>query len=254
MVGAKRRAEVVSQETGDIVQTTATADAGRSSGGGIGSIMTALASVVALLFSAVSLYHSVLKQPELQAHVSPVVHYTRDKGGNDEVFAVPLTIANHGARDGTVLDLELEVSPVDGEGRKVFYSAYVVKGDFFVPPARFNVQQRSFERVDRPKEPFAPIAVAGRSSYSGTVLFYRKGSAFPKIVPDKGDYRLRLKLNTELDNSLGWLDQMLVKPVLPSEIVVRLPYLSQQSVNRGATVVMKTTAWAQKSNEDAGAK
>ncbi|KUO54115.1 MAG: hypothetical protein APF80_14860 [Alphaproteobacteria bacterium BRH_c36] len=60
-----------------------------------------------MVFSAKSLYHSVLKQPELGVHVSPVVHYTRDANGNFEVFAIPLTIANHGARDGTVLDIDL---------------------------------------------------------------------------------------------------------------------------------------------------
>ena len=49
----------------------------------------------------------MLKQPELGVHVSPVVHYTRDANGNFEVFAIPLTIANHGARDGTVLDIDL---------------------------------------------------------------------------------------------------------------------------------------------------
>jgi hypothetical protein len=250
MDGAKRRSGTVSHETNEIAQTTAAAGSVRATRYGVGGALTGLASVVALMFSAVSLYHSVLKQPELQAHVSQVVHYTRDSGGAEEVFAVPLTIANHGARDGTVLDLELQVISPDGEGSKVFYSAYVVDGAFFVPPGRFNVQERRFERVDRPKTPFAPIAVAGRSSYSGTLLFYRKGKAFPKIVTDKGDYKLKLTMNTSLDSSLGYLDQMLAKDVEPIEIVVGLPYFSQQSVDRGGNLVMKNVAWSKPAEEE----
>lgn len=248
---SKRRTGVISQETNEIAQNTAAAGSERSFGSGIGGVLTGLASVVALMFSAVSLYHSVLKQPELEAHVSQVVHYTRDSGGDEEVFAIPLTIANHGARDGTVLDLELEVTAGNAEARKVFYSAYAVDGEYFVPPPRFNVQERRFERVDRPKAPFAPIAVAGRSSYSGTLLFYRKGKAFPKIVSDKGDFKLRLKMNTVLDHSLGALDQMLAKDVKPIEFVVHLPYFSAQTADRGGSFVLKNVEWEKAAADDA---
>lgn len=251
MDSVKRRVDAVSQETNEIAQNTSMAGGGRSFGTSIGGALTGLASVVALMFSAVSLYHSVLKQPELEAHVSQVVHYTRDSGGDEEVFAIPLTIANHGARDGTVLDLELEVSTANGESSKVFYSAYAVDGAYFVPPPRFNVQERRFERVDRPKTPFAPIAVAGRSSYSGTLLFYRKGEAFPKIVTDKGDFKLRLKMNTQLDRSLGVLDQMLAKDVSPIEFVVNLPYFSNQTVDRGGSHVLKDVEWAKSADAEA---
>jgi hypothetical protein len=75
----------------------AAAAPGRGREASFGGVMTGVASSVALVLSAISLYHSVLKQPELEAHMSQVVHYTRDSGGNDEVFAIPPTIANHGA-------------------------------------------------------------------------------------------------------------------------------------------------------------
>ena len=241
----KRTTNVVTEETAEIAQNAAAAAAPlQTRGSSFGSVMTGLASSVALVFSAISLYHSVLKQPELQAHMSQVVHYTRDSGGANEVFAIPLTIANHGARDGTVLDLELKVTAGDGELSKVFYSAYMVDGEYFVPPGRFDPQARRFERVDRPKQPFAPVAVPGRDSYSGTLLFYRKGEAFPKVVSGKGDYRLELKLNTRLDQSLGAIDTLLAKQLEPIELVVRLPYFSESRVRQGGTHSLKSVAWS----------
>ena len=79
----KRTTNVVTEETAEIAQNAAAAAAApqRSGGSSSGSVMTGLASVLALVFSAISLYHSVLKQPELQAQMSQVVHYTRDSGG-----------------------------------------------------------------------------------------------------------------------------------------------------------------------------
>jgi hypothetical protein len=241
----KRTTSIVTEETAEIAQHAAAAAAPHRSGGAsFGGAMTGLASAVALVFSAISLYHSVLKQPELEAHMSQVVHYTRDTGGAEEVFAIPLTIANHGARDGTVLDLELKVTPAQGGESKVFYSAFMVDGDYFVPPGRFDPQARRFERVDRPKQPFAPIAVPGRDSYSGTLLFYRKGKAFPKVVSAKGDYRLELALNTRLDQSLGAVDALLAKELVPIELVVRLPYFSESKVRQGGTHSLKSVAWS----------
>ena len=75
----------------------AAAAPGRGREASYGGVMTGVATSVALVLSAISLYHSVLKQPELEAHMSQVVHYTRDSGGNDDVFAIPPTIAIHGA-------------------------------------------------------------------------------------------------------------------------------------------------------------
>lgn len=254
-------AEALGRETGDVAQSiiAASAVAGGASGASrMGAMLTGLASAVALIFSAISLYHSVLKQPELKLHLPEVVHYTRDPNGNYEVFAVPLTIANVGARDGTVLGLELAVSAVeDGTGAggesgetggatpaaKVFYAAYSVDGQFFVPPGRFNQQERGFERVDRPKTPFAPAQVPGRGSYSGTLLFYTKAGAFPKIISDKGRYLLRLSANAQLDASLGWFDRLVASPPQDVMLTVRLPYFSESELLRGGTHRLTSAAW-----------
>lgn len=240
----------LTDENNDIAQTTATG----GSGGSFAAIVTGLASAVALVFSAISLYHSVLKQPELQFYVSPVVHYTRDPSANYEVFAIPLTIANHGARDGAVLDMELTVSSGNGGESKRFYSAYRVDGDFFVPPGGYDQQARRFERVDRPKEPFAPISIAGRSNYSATLLFYTKGKAFPKIVSEAGEYDLTLMLDTRLDKSLGILDDLTRIEPQPVQLRVRLPYFSESDVRRGGTLRMLNVAWSPPETEDEAAR
>jgi len=234
-----RRNQVVTNETNEIAQAASHAHTPSH----LGNWITALASAVALIFSAVSLYHSVLKQPELQFYVSPVVHYTRDTEGNYEVFAIPLTIANHGARDGTVLSIDLAAQNSDAKSPDAFYSAYVVDGSYFVKPARFNRETRTRERVDRPKKPFAPISVPGRSSYSGTILFYKKSAKREKVVHAKGDFKLTLSLNTRLDKSLGILDALLQTSTKPITFTTRLNYFSENRLLTGGTHRLYNIDW-----------
>lgn len=207
--------------------------------------IAAIVSCVALLFSAFSLWETSLKQPDLQLYVSPVVHYTRD-GDEAEVFAVPITIANQGARDGAVLSLDLRVKAGEGGNERDFYSAYTVDGSFFLPPGRFDPATRSFERVDRPKTPFAPLSVPGRGTYTGTILFYNKGKAWPKLVTDKGQFELTLEPQVRFDDSLGIIDRMLRRDPVPVTLRVNLPWISDQEVKRGGTFRMISADWAGK--------
>lgn len=201
------------------------------------------ASFIALLFSAFSLWETSLKQPDLQIYVSPVVHYTR-QGDEAEVFAVPITIANQGARDGTVLLLNLRVKAMASGSERDFYSAYTVDGSFFLPPGRFDQSTRSFERVDRPKTPFAPISVPGRGTYTGTLLFFNKGKAWPKFVTDKGDFELTLEPAIRFDESLGIVDRMLRRDPQPVTLRVSLPWFSDRQFDVGGTVRMVSADWA----------
>ncbi|MEO1207039.1 MAG: hypothetical protein AAFV45_11975 [Pseudomonadota bacterium] len=234
-----RQLNELGDENTEIAKSTV--DGGRV--GGWAGVLTGVASTVALIFSAISLYHSVLKQPELQFHVPPVVHYTRDASGNYEVFAIPMTVSNHGARDGTVLDVELIATSAGGAETKTFYSAYQVDGTFFVKPGAFDREKRRFERVARPKQPFAPISVAGRSSYSGTLLFYTKDKPFPKIVSGSGVFDLTLRLNTRLDDSLGAVDALLANPPVPVNKRVKLGFFSEQNAKQGTTYRMIDVDW-----------
>jgi len=233
--------KTVANDINDIAQSAAHTDPHPSH---FGTWITALASAVALIFSAVSLYHSVLKQPELQFYVSPVVHYGRDANGNFEVFAIPVTIANHGARDGTVLSIDLKAQAAGGKDNKEFYSAYTVDGSYFVKPARYNRQSSSFERVDRPKQPFAPISVPGRGNYSGTILFYTKAKSVPKIISGKGEYTLTLALNTRLDQSLGFIDGLLQTTTKPVTFTSRLKSFELNRLLKGGTHRLYNIDWS----------
>ena len=63
-----------------------------------GNPIVILVSAFALIFSGVSLYETVLKQAHLHVFVPDTIAYTRDPDGGFEVFAVPLTVTNSGAR------------------------------------------------------------------------------------------------------------------------------------------------------------
>ena len=58
-------------------------------------------SSVALLFSGYSFYETVLKQPELRVYRPPMIYMYRQQFR--DVFAIPITLSNDGARRGTVL-------------------------------------------------------------------------------------------------------------------------------------------------------
>ncbi|MEL6372808.1 MAG: hypothetical protein AAFR04_02445 [Pseudomonadota bacterium] len=174
---------------------------------GQGGRLATVLSAVALIFSAWSFYESVLKQPQLEVYVPQVVHYARDGGGNQEVMALPVTIANHGANTGTVMALEL-IGTNDEGVTKRFYAAFI--GEFPKDP---RARKRSF----------APISVPGRSTFSETLLFYPSGKWFPKLIADKGTFRFRLNATTAYENKPGPLSRLLgagIAPV-PFSVVAR---------------------------------
>jgi hypothetical protein len=79
------------------------------------------------------------------------------------VLAVPITIANSGARDGAVLAMQLEAkNPSTGLTAR-FAAIYTVDGNYFAATGKGD---------KRPKTPFSALVIAGRSAWTGTLLFY----------------------------------------------------------------------------------
>ena len=74
-----------------------------------GGMMAIIVSALALIFSAVSLYQTVIKQAQLHVYLPDTINYTRDPDGSFEVFVLPITVSNSGARDGLVSAMKLEV-------------------------------------------------------------------------------------------------------------------------------------------------
>jgi len=140
--------------------------AAKHSGGGN---TAAIISAIALVFSGYSLWETSIKQADLTSYVTGVVTYERDRtanlsiqpDGGFEVLAVPITIANSGAREGAILALQLDVKNRSTGLTARFEATYAVDGAYFAAKGD-----------KRPKAPFSALVIAGRSAWTGTVLFY----------------------------------------------------------------------------------
>jgi hypothetical protein len=136
-----------------------------------GGRLAAIISAIALLFSAYSLWETSLKQADLSVYATGVVTYERDLTADEyiqpvggfEVFAFPITIANGGARDAPVLALQLDLNnPKTGLTAR-FEATYTADAAYFA---------NTGAKGPRPKRPFSALVIAGRSAWTGTVLFY----------------------------------------------------------------------------------
>jgi hypothetical protein len=147
-------------------------------------------SLMSLAFSGVSLYETVLKQPNLQILTGCNWEYGRGPGSYDEFFVVPVAVTNHGARAGAVLAIELTAS--DGAQSKPF-------------GARFTVENLD----DKHRQPFAPMAVSGHDSATASIVFTQRRLTTTPLVREDGRFQVWLKLTTALDTSYGLVDRML---------------------------------------------
>jgi hypothetical protein len=156
---------------------------------GRSALATAM-STIALLFSAYSLYESSLRAAELAVYIPPRIDYTDPDSPESpfEVFVVPMTLANDGARSGTVLAINLEVTNPRTKQTKRFYAA------------RFGTWR------EEPARPFAPVPLSGKTSASQTLQFFpRVGETIPRILDlEPGDYRFKLLLDTAAAGRRDW--------------------------------------------------
>ena len=195
-----------------------------------GNRLATLISGFALAFSGVSFYETVMKQPKLAAYVPPVLHYGRDSAIEAEVFAIPVTISNEGARTGTVLSMDLEVENLKSHDRKRFYSAYF--GDHPKNP-------------DTTARAVAPLSILGRSTFSDTVRFYPKGNPLPYLAQDAGDFAFTLTLQTAIPTKSDPLSWLWHTPPPPITFTRNLPWMSQQQLEfHRITIAMKEPGWA----------
>ncbi len=123
-----------------------------SHGGRFATIISALA----LLFSGYSFYEAVLRAPEMAIYVPPRIAYTDPDRPDSpfEVFVIPVTLANDGARTGTVLSMDLTVKNTKTGDIKQFYSAQI--GPWGAQPVKA----------------YAPVSLPGRISSSQSVQFF----------------------------------------------------------------------------------
>ena len=165
----------------------------RNSAHNHGGRLATFISALALLFSGYSFYEAVLRAPELAIYVPPRIAYTDPNRPDDpfDVFIIPVTLANDGARTGTVLSLDLIVKNLNTGDTKKFYSAQT--GPWGVAPVKA----------------YAPVSLPGRISSSHAVQFFPVADeTLPRITDQEGGtYEFEIKLNTaSKDIGIPFLD------------------------------------------------
>lgn len=158
-------------------------------------------SVIALLFSAVSLYETLIRQPHLVVTTASTWLYARGEETVAEELSIPLTVTNSGAREATVLSIELTLEK--GAQRKVFQSVFLAGGG-------------QDGRILLP-----PMAIGGRSSFSGILIFTPADSGAP-LVDTAGDYTARLRIQATFVRSYGWLDGLTRSPAETAQFALKL--------------------------------
>jgi hypothetical protein len=152
-----------------------------------------LISLVSLAFSGVSLYETVLKQPRLMIFTGCNWQYGRGPGSFDEYFVIPVTVANDGARGGTVLAIELTVGK--GGAAKAFNGNFTIAGP-----------------DDKTRQLFAPLAIAGHASATASIVFTQRAPTGPPLFGEPGEYHAGLKVRTAVGSSYGFIDRLFAAP------------------------------------------
>ncbi len=215
---------------GRAVQGGATDIVEATSRGGEG-VITAVASALALVFSAYSLYETALRRPDLRAFVPPVIRYSQPYNSSFEVFEVPVTVVNLGARAGTVLSMDLEVENPRTKTTRKFYSS-----DF----GRWTIDNANALAF----RPYAPISLPGKASSSDSVLFYSRGDEKDQTIAEQkgGNYKFKLILNAAFPEDLGVLDSLWTVRPEPVTFEMEMPEIDHRTFNVG-TLQLHAPNW-----------
>lgn len=143
------------------------------------AFVTTLVSAIALLFSGYSFYETVLKQAELKIYPPALVHMYRST--YRDVFAIPLTISNDGAKRGTILSFDLKVTNLDTKDTMNFDNLY------------FGNNPKDTSRI------FTPLTMSGRANQSEVIMFFaeKSGSFFKTTGGVRSNLRFELTINAE---------------------------------------------------------
>ncbi len=175
-------------------------------------IFATIISAFALLFSGYSFYETVLRASDFAVYVPPRIDYT-DPNSPDhpfEVFIIPVTLVNDGARSGTVLSIDLEITNPRTRQTKLFFASHQGAWGY------------------KPKKPFMPVALTGKNSSSQLLQFIpRAGEKINRILDSEaGSYDFKLSLNTASnDGGLPGFNSK-VRPLVFSMQIKKLNYFN----------------------------
>lgn len=198
--------------------------------------IAAVVSAIALIFSAYSLWETSLKKADVRVFVPPVIHFSSPgQNTNFEVVEVPITVANEGARTGTILAMYLLVTDTKSGNTKRFYAADL---------GRWSPERKRSGAL----KPFAPIALAGRTSRSETVLFYTQGDEkVMQVIRELGRYRFKLMLEVAEDNEWGVLDRLWPSKAPEVGFEAELKYYDARAFI-GGSIPLFNPSWRSSSN------
>ena len=184
------------------------------------------ASWAALATSLFTLWQTAFKRADLKLFVPATIRYASPySNSNFELFEIPLTVLNQGARTGTVLALTLEVEPTAGGPAKHFFAAG--QGQWSLETARGGASP-----------PFTPIALAGRTSRSQSILFHaRADETVMQVMSAPGDYRFTLRTETALARDNGILARIFARRPRPVRFEMRLPHLDHRAFTSGSGTI-----------------
>lgn len=205
-----------------------------------GNSFAIIISALALIVSSISLYYSVLKRPEFHIYIPKNLLYRQDTDGT-EIFVIPITVANHGSRDGAVVDFKMTV--MEGgktKGKTAVYSArYFADEDYFAGANTINKNTKQPEKRERPKSPFAPISVSGHTAYSNTILFYPADEDRNQLITQGGRYLITIEATTHFNKDLGVVDEWLQGEIKPISFEVELDKYDSEKLFYGNTLTLK---------------
>ncbi len=169
-------------------------------------------SGVAVIVSGYSLWQTSLRRAHLRVFVPPLIRYASPyQNSIFEVFEVPLTIVNEGARTGTVLSIGLEVKNVKKAISKQFYSAGL---------GAWGMGKVRGEGLS----PFTPLSLPGRTTHSAVILFYaREDSSVLQVTDEAGLYTFEMSLL--MSHSKG---------SQPLKFEMKLPYMDHRAFTGGS--------------------
>ena len=178
-------------------------------------------SIISFIISSVNVYVTNLKAPDLSIVVAPYVNHIVDNSSLNESFFLPLTVVNRGAKPGSLLSFELNVTYLPTGNHETYYGQY-------------------FAQEDQPENPgafFAPMNLEGYSAISRTVCFYplgeRQGNFFNQMgayeftvtgttANVRGEARKRIIQEFRIELTQDMYDQMQVEPDLEYPYPIRI--------------------------------
>lgn len=183
-----------------------------------------LTSAVALGFSGYSFYETVAKQPEMRIYPSPLVYMYRV--GFRDVFAIPITLSNDGARRGTVMSFDLEVTHRETGEKMTFQNQ------------KFGEAPGAGARI------FTPMTVAGRSSTTDIVLFYATATG-SLVGKSTGNVKLPLRFALKMNIDAGG-DWIAPRQPPPAVFEMTADFIQSHAfMERGSPTVLQDARWVE---------